>query len=156
MLEVASLVSFEEPRRFSVESPAGPGASIGRLPGTVATEAIELQLAVSNPKLVPVDDLTLQLLDGGFLELEDLPAAFAYQVVMGIPIHDSLIGSEPISEIVLSYHLARYHQRDRSVDRGHTDPQIPSPQLVGQIFGGEVIFHRYNGFDDSFPLAGQS
>src|SRR5690606_10816115 len=86
---------------------------------TVAAQAVELHLVRGDLEAVGARDAVLERLDAVVLELDDLPAGGADEVIVVIAPHRGLVARLAIAEVARVGEAAVVQQLHGPVDRGH-------------------------------------
>lgn len=100
--------------------------------------------------------LLLQLLDAGLLELDDIGALDAYQVVVVRGVVCKLVAGEPVTEAPLVRDPALGKELERTVDRGVPDARVTGANLGEKLFDAYVIFGAKERVDDEPALIGRA
>lgn len=105
-------------------------------------------------KLVILCDLFLQPLDIAVLELYDLAALRAYEVVMMLVLMDDLEAGAPLAEFLLLGDPALAQQAQCPVYRGESYGGITPHNFVVQLLRADVPADLQKCLEDQLPLAG--
>src|SRR5216684_2339933 len=120
----------------------------------VLAEAVQLQLVPRHLEAVVAGDHVLQLLDALVLELDDLVAAGADQVVVVMPADGGLVARLPVVEVARAGQARVGEDLHGPVDRGRADVLVARLHLAEQLVHAEVPAGGEEGVDDQVPLPG--
>ena len=106
----------------------------------LATPAYAIELVRVRQELIALsfDHLVLQPLPSRLLELDDLTALDAHEVVVVcLPVRHFVVG-RAVVEVVLFHHTDTLQQRERA-EHGHArDGSVDRAHVLHQLFGGEM------------------
>src|SRR4051812_4101199 len=116
-------------------------------------EAVELQLVVRDGEAVFAGDAILELLDALVLELDDVAAGGADQVIVVVPIEGGLVARLAAFEVPGGGEARVREDLHGPVDGGGADAGVALLGLVDQLVDREVTALGEEGVDDQVPLA---
>lgn len=123
--------------------------------GALLAAAVELVFVMKEAKIVALCDALLQLLDQGFLELGDLPAVLADQVIVVRTFVGELVPCQAVAEMELVGDAALAQHAHCSVDGRVADSPIDGSDELKQLFDREVIGCLEERRDNQLPLLGR-
>src|SRR5690349_16762899 len=104
----------------------------------------------------PARDLALQDLDGVELELDDLAAAAADEVVVVLPADRGLVARRLGGDDRLLDDPGLRQERQRAIDRGLRAADAAPAQVLDEVLDGEVAVALEDGLGDGAPRRGEA
>jgi hypothetical protein len=98
----------------------------------------------------------LQVLDARLLELGDLAALHANQVVVVVRVVGQLVAREAVAEAALEGHAALGEQLQGAVHGGVAHPSVLAAHLREQLFDAHVVGGLEERLDDELSLVGRA
>src|SRR4051812_17604549 len=97
----------------------------------------------------------LQLLDALVLELDDVAARGADQVIVVVPVERGLVARLPALEVARAGEAGVGEDLHGAVDGGGADAGVPRRHLLEQLVDREMAVLREEGVDDQVALLGR-
>ena len=123
---------------------------------TIGAQTVHFVPVRLEQEAVSVCDVVLQRLDARLLELDDLPAVDADEVIVVRGIVSKFVSREPVAKVALVGHSAFREQFERAVNGGVPHARILSAHLSEQLFDAHVVVHREERLDDDVALIGRT
>ena len=103
-----------------------------------AAEAVEFVGVGEQLVAVALDDLILQHLDARFLELDDLAALYAHEVVVVRLGEGHFVVRRSVAKVVFLHDAGLVEECEGPVDRAPRHRGVDGLHVLHQLFGGEV------------------
>jgi len=123
---------------------------------TPRAHPVELVLVRAKAKAVLSGHLVLQLLDAGLLELYDVRALDAYQMVVVRGIVGKLVAREPVAEAPLVRHSALRQELEGPVNGGVPHARVARADLGEELLDAHMILGAKERVDDEPALIGRA
>src|SRR6266702_5774778 len=117
--------------------------------------SIQLQLVHLDEESVAVCHFSLKFFDGLVLELDDVAAAGADQMVVVLPLGHVLIPGLAVAKMDLIGDPRLGEQLQGAIDRGVADARVLGPQLQIELLDAHVALGGKEHIENNVPLAGR-